>query len=55
MKVEDGLTFSLRAPAVGNDDEDVITLEGDSDRVGRKIWAEGCREDVTGRLRLERE
>ena len=39
---EDGLTFCFRAPVVFNDNEDVITFEGDSDRVGGKIWAKGC-------------
>ena len=51
---EDGLTFCFRAPAVCDNNEDVITLEGDSDRVGRKIGAKGCGEDVARGPRLER-
>ena len=47
---EDGLTFCIRAPAVCNDNEDVIALERDSDRVGRKIGPTG----VAPRLRGER-
>ena len=50
---EDGLTFCFRAPAVRNDNDDANALEGDSDRVGRKIWAKGCGEDVDRRLRLK--
>ena len=54
-RTKDGLTFSFRAPTVCNDNENVITLKRDSDRVGRKIWAKGCGEDVVCRLRLKRQ
>ena len=39
---EGGLTFCFRAPAVFNDNEDVIALEHDSNRVGRKFGPSGA-------------
>ena len=55
MSEEDRLTFSFRAPAVCNDNENVIALESDGNRVGRKIWAKRRGEDVGCRLGFERE
>ena len=49
---EDGLTFCFRAPAVYDDNEDSITYEGDSDRVGGKTWAKGCGTWTANRKRV---